>query len=290
MLKQYPDFGHGPLLLDCVGTAKILCELGADDIIVAAALLHDVTTTTLPDEDYLLLKGISEEVVKLATDVGKLTVISKLHQASERALDFEETRSLRELFLVGDRFASCDHQTCETFTNDANSERECVVRSSRKLAEETPRVFVPIANRLGMATMKNEMEDICFKILHPEQYEELSEQLNRVSSKETIPRRWSRSVTPFQTSTSMEDLKLMEIVGREKGLYSVYKKMKKKNIKLEDVRDVRAIRIIIPDSAGKDGCDLVIHKVHGLMSKIQGSFKDYISSPKSTGTSLYTPS
>ena len=86
------------MLLDCVGTAKILCELGADDIIVAAALLHDVTTTTLLDKDYLLLKGISEEVVKLAMDVGKLTVISKLHQASERALDFEETRSLRELF------------------------------------------------------------------------------------------------------------------------------------------------------------------------------------------------
>ncbi len=288
-VEAHSDSGHGPLLLDCVGTAKILCELGADDIIVAAALLHDVTTTTLLDEDYLLLKGISEEVVKLATDVGKLTVISKLHQASERALDFEETRSLRELFLAMTDSRVVIIKLAKRLQT-MRTANENVSRSSRgKLAEETLTVFVPIANRLGMATMKNEMEDICFKILHPEQYEELSEQLNRVSSKETILKAMESFEYAISNDTSMEDLKPMEIVGREKGLYSVYKKMKKKNIKLEDVRDVRAIRIIIPDSAGKDGCDLVIAKVHGLMSKVQGSFKDYISSPKSNGyQSLHT--
>jgi len=288
-VEAHSDFGHRPLLLDCVGTAKILCELGADAGVIAAALLHDVTTTTLLNEDDLLLKGISEEVAKLATDVGKLTVVSKLHQASGRALEVEETRSLRELLLAMTDSRVVIIKLAKRLQT-MRTVNENVSRSRRgKLAEETLAVFVPIANRLGMATIKNEMEDICFKTLHPEQYEELSAQLKRVSSKETILKAMESFEYAISNDTSMEELKPMEIVGREKGLYSVYKKMKKKNIKLEDVRDVRAIRIIIPDSVGKDGCDMVIAKVHELMSKVQGSYKDYISSPKSNGyQSLHT--
>ncbi|CAL6351917.1 unnamed protein product [Bathycoccus prasinos] len=288
-VQAHSDFGHRPLLLDCVGTAKILCELGADAGIISAALLHDVTTTTLLNKDDLLLKGISEEVTKLAMDVGKLTVVSKLHQASGRDLEVEEMRSLRELLLAMTDSRVVIIKLAKRLQT-MRTMKENVSRSRRgKLAEETLAVFVPIANRLGMATIKNELEDICFKTLHPEQYEELCAQLKRVSSKETILKAMESFEYAISNDTSMEELKPMEIVGREKGLYSVYKKMKKKNIKLEDVRDVRAIRIIIPDSAGKDGCELVISKVHGLMSKVQGSFKDYVSSPKSNGyQSLHT--
>jgi len=288
-VEAHSGSGHRPLLLDCVGTAKILCDLGADDDVIAAALLHDISSTTLLNQEDLLNSDIDKDVIKLATDVGKLTLVTKLHQASGRALESEETSSFREMLLAMTDSRVVIIKLAKRL-QVMRTINENVARSRRgKLAEETLAVFVPISHRLGMATLKNEMEDICFKTLHPEQYEDLKTQLKRVSSKETILKAMESFEYAISNDNSMEDLKPMEIVGREKGLYSVYKKMKKKNIKLEDVRDIRAIRIIIPDDAGKKGCDLVIEKVHELMQPVQGSFKDYISSPKLNGyQSLHT--
>lgn len=158
------------------------------------------------------------------------------------------------------------------------------VSLQRKIAEETVNIFAPLANRLGVSHIKWELEDLSFKYLHPEQYKKIAQLLDETRQERLeYIERIKEFLSGQIEAGGIEDYQLM---GRAKHIYSIWKKMKKKNYDFTDLYDIHALRVLVPEV--KD-CYTVLGIVHTKYSPIPGEFDDYISNPKSNNyQSLHT--
>ena len=149
------------------------------------------------------------------------------------------------------------------------------VEIQKKIASETLEIYSPLANRLGMWQIKWELEDLSLKYLYPEQYKKIANLLDETREERLeYIEKIKDSITDQISMTSISDF---QITGRAKHIYSIWKKMKKKNYNFNDLYDIRAIRILVPEI--KD-CYTVLGIVHTKYSPIPGEFDDYISNPK----------
>ncbi|MEE0514306.1 MAG: bifunctional (p)ppGpp synthetase/guanosine-3',5'-bis(diphosphate) 3'-pyrophosphohydrolase [Emergencia sp.] len=256
-----------PYLIHPIAVAKILAELGMDEETIVGGLLHDV----VEDTEYTraqLVEEYGEEVALLVDGVTKLGSIK--FDSKEEA----QAENLRKMFLA----MSKDIRVLIIKLADRlhNMRTLQFMRPEKKIekSRETLDIYAPLASRLGIYTVKFELEDLALTYLHPEEAEKLREE---VTEKKEQRVQFINTVID-EIKEALDDMKLhYDISGRSKHLYSVYKKMVLQHKQLDEIFDLTAVRIIVENV--KD-CYAVLGQVHTMWKPIPGRFKDYIAMPK----------
>ena len=256
-----------PYLIHPMAVAEILAELGMDEETIVAGLLHDVVEDT-PYTMEELARDFGEEVALLVDGVTKL---GSLKFESKEARQVE---NLRKMFLA----MSKDIRVLIIKLSDRlHNLRTINYMSHEKIVEkcqETLDIYAPLAARLGIYSMKMELEDIALKFLEPEAYYDLAEQVSerkeeREDAIEAIIEKMKKSLDEIGIK--------YEVYGRSKHFYSIYKKMKYQHKNMDEIFDLMAVRIIV--ETVRD-CYAVLGLVHTMWTPIPGRFKDYIAMPK----------
>ena len=257
-----------PYIIHPMAVGKILAELGMDDHTIAAGLLHDAiedTSYTLEE----LKNDFGEDIAVMVDGVTKLTNL--VFTTKEEA----QAENVRKMFLAMSKdIRVLVIKVCDRLHNMRTIEYQTPEKIQQK-CRETLEIYAPIAARLGMYKFKLELEDIAFKHLHPEAYNNLYKEMEK--------RRNARHITLEQLIEEIKalvntlDIKF-EIYGREKHYYSVYKKMIYQNKQIDEIFDLTAVRIIV--DTVRD-CYAVLGAIHTKWTPIPGRFKDYIAMPKS---------
>lgn len=265
-----------PYISHPVSVAAILAELHLDMPTIIAALLHDVVEDT----------GISTQEIseKFGKQVAELVDgLSKLDKIEFQSATQAQAENFRKMLLA----MSQDVRVILVKLADRlhNMQTLDVMRPEKqqRIAKETLEIYAPIANRLGLNAIYQELEDLSFKYLYPMRY--------RVISKAIMAARGNRKEVVGKILDAIKqrlaDMKIeADISGREKHLYSIYKKMTGKTITFSQIYDIYGFRVIVKDLPT---CYLTLGVLHGLYKPIPGKFKDYIAIPKANGyQSLHT--
>jgi len=259
-----------------VAVAQELAEMHLDSQAVVAALLHDVVEDTFASITDVEEK-FGDEVALLVDGVSKLDQIQFRDRAEAQAESFRKMMlaMIEDIRVILVKLADRMHnmQTLGAMPAEKRS----------RIARETLDIYAPIANRLGINRFKIELEDLGFKNLYPYRYRVLEKALRRSQGSQ---RQMVKKITDeFVSSLANEGISA-EVSGREKHLYSIYKKMLEKKRLLSDVVDVYGFRVIVDDV---NDCYKVLGIVHGLYKPMPGRFKDYIAIPRINGyQSLHT--
>jgi len=265
-----------PYIYHPLAVARILAGLKLDHKTLMAAILHDV----IEDTEYAkeqLANEFDEEVATLVDGVSKLTQIKFESKAEAQAENFRKlmlamAKDVRVILIkLADRVHNM--RTISIMRPDKR----------RRIAKETLDIFVPIAHRLGINSIRVELEELGLEAAHPLRYKILQNAISKITGnrKEII-----NKIEVVVKSRLEEENLHCQIIGREKHLYSVYNKMKNKRLSFSDVYDVYAFRIIVDKV---DTCYRVLGMLHNLYKPLPGRFKDYIAIPKVNGyQSLHT--
>ncbi|MFP4611169.1 MAG: bifunctional GTP diphosphokinase/guanosine-3',5'-bis pyrophosphate 3'-pyrophosphohydrolase [Thiohalophilus sp.] len=265
-----------PYITHPIAVARILAELRVDHLSIMAAILHDVIEDTkVPKE--MVEKRFGQHIAELVDGVSKLTHIHFENKAEAQAENFRKmmlamTRDIRVILIkLADRLHNM--RTLGVMRPDKR----------RRIARETLDIYAPIANRLGMNNVRLELEDLGFTAMYPWRSKILEEGLKKArgNRKEIV----SKMEETIKSRLQQEGL-IGRVIGREKHLYSIYKKMRDKHLSFSEVMDVYAFRIIVDNV---DACYRVLGAIHNLYTPVPGRFKDYIAIPKANGyQSLHT--
>ncbi len=265
-----------PYITHPVAVAQELAEMHLDAQAISAAILHDVVEDT-PVSIADIEENFGAEAALLVDAVSKLDQIQFHSRAEAQAESFRKMMlaMIEDIRVILVKLADRLHnmQTLDSLPADKRA----------RIARETLDIYAPIANRLGINRMKIELEDLGFRHLYPFRYRVLDKALKKSKgSQRQIVKKISEE---FQRALADENIEA-EIIGREKHLYSIYKKMSEKKRLLGDVVDVYGFRIIVDDVST---CYQLLGLVHGLYKPMPGRFKDYIAIPRVNGyQSLHT--
>lgn len=278
LIKRAYDFAkekHGdqlrksgePYIIHPVQVAYILASLELDDATICAALLHDVaedTDVTIQD----IAKEFSSEIAEMVDGVTKLGNL-KYTSAEE-----QQVENYRKMFLaMGKDIRVILIKLADRLHNMRTLK---FLKRDRQIAisKETQDLYAPLANRLGMYSLKWELEDLAFKYLNPDEYREIVEGIDK--KREERLQFINQIVEQINEELKKQKIKA-EITGRAKHLYSIYRKMLRDNKSLDQIYDLFALRILVDNV--KD-CYAALGVVHELYNPMPGRFKDYISVPK----------
>lgn len=259
-----------------IAVAKTLSNMKLDDQTICSGLMHDVLEDTSVTYDQME-KEFGHEITFLVDGVTKL---KNLNYSSREEKQAENIRKMvmamsNDVRVVLIKLADRLHnmRTLEYKT------REKQVQT----ATETLEIYVPLAHRLGIYSIKWELEDLCFRYQEPEKYYELAEM---VSQKRREREAYINEIIETLTDSLKDSNIDFEISGRPKSLYSIYKKMIRNDIVFEEIYDLTAVRVLVDTIAE---CYAVLGKVHSLWKPIPNRIKDYIGQPKPNGyRSLHT--
>ncbi len=257
-----------PYVTHCVEVARILADLHLDSTTVAAGLVHDVledTGTTAADLRQAFGPEIAE-IVDGVTKIGHIPFRSIEERQAEnyRKLLLSIAKDLRILLI---KFADRLHNMR---TLEFLPQEKC-----RRIALETREIYAPLAHRFGMAKIRWELEDLAFKFLEPEAYQDLAKKIVR---KRKERERLIQSVADPLIEALAQAGVQVEIGGRPKHLYSIYRKMVVREKPLEEIYDLLAIRVLTPSVRD---CYHALGIIHTLWTPLHERFKDYIATPKS---------
>ncbi|MFW5853288.1 MAG: RelA/SpoT family protein [Patescibacteria group bacterium] len=256
-----PYFNH------VVETAKTLAELKADADTIAAGLLHDVVEDT-PITEEELSQEFNSTICKLVAGVTKLGTLK--YQGQKRHVE-----SLRKLFIA---MASDIRVIMIKLADRLHNVKtlEYVKPEKRKrIALETIEIYAPLANRLGIGRLRGPLEDYSFPFVYPEEYKKVM-RLRKTKSKNTL-KQLKKVARSIQESIIKEGITDFDIDYRVKHIYSLYNKLKRKNMDIDQIYDLTALRIILPNQTD---CYRVLGLIHSLWRPVPGKLKDYISNPK----------
>lgn len=265
-----------PYITHPIAVARILTPLHLDVQAVTAALLHDVAEDT-----DVTIEQLAEQFGKpVAELVDGLSKLDKLQFETKEDAQAENFRKMlmamaRDVRVILIKLADRLHNMR---TLDSVSKEK-----SERIARETMDIYAPIANRLGLNTLYQELEDLSFKYLHPNRYAVLSKALKvaRGNRREVV----SKILESIRQRLDENHIKA-EVRGREKHLYGIYQKMQSKALAFSQVLDIYGFRILVEDVPS---CYLALGVLHGLYKPFPGKFKDYIAIPKANGyQSLHT--
>lgn len=256
-----------PYIVHPIQVAYTLAELGLDDATICAALMHD-----LAEDTSVTLNDISSEFTpEIAEMVNGVTKLAKIQYVSAEEQQVENYRKMflamgKDIRVILIKLADRLHniRTLKYLKRD----RQIAI------AQETIDLYAPLANRLGVFSMKWELEDQAFKYLYPEEYREIVEGIDK--KREERLKFIDQIVDEIKIHLKKEKISC-EITGRAKHLYSIYRKMKRDNKTLDQIYDLFALRILV--NSVKD-CYAALGVVHELYTPMPGRFKDYIAVPK----------
>jgi guanosine-3',5'-bis(diphosphate) 3'-pyrophosphohydrolase len=254
-----------PYITHPVAVATILAELGMTGTTLAAALLHD----TVEDTSYTLVelqRDFGAEVAMLVDGVTKLDKVSFGDAAQAETVRKMVVAMAKDIRVLVIKLADRLH--------NARTWRFVSPASSAKKARETLEIFAPLAHRLGMNTIKWELEDLSFAALHPKVYEEIV----RMVGDRTPEREKHLSLVRNQVEEDLRAVKIKAtITGRPKHYYSIYQKMIVRGKDFDDIHDLMGVRVLV-DSV-RD-CYATLGSLHSRWNPLPGRFKDYIAMPK----------
>lgn len=268
-----------PYITHPVAVTCLLAMMQLDVDTLIAALLHDVIEdTNVSKQD--ITEHFGRQVAKLVDGVSKLTQIEVKSHIELKA------KNLRKMLLATAEDIRVIIIKLSDRLHNMRTLGPCKPEKRRRVAMETLEIFAPIAKRLGMQKIAIELEELGFSTLYPRRYEILKQVIRRLHRKRQYSLKQLKQSIADHLKKS--DLPAYEIVGREKHLYSIYKKMRDKKIPFSAVYDVYAFRIIIDDD-DITNCYRALGLIHQLYKPIPGCFKDYIATPKNNGyQSLHT--
>jgi GTP pyrophosphokinase len=257
-----------PYVQHPVAVAGILSLLKTDVTTVVAGLLHDTLEDTVatPEELERLFGKDVVGLVEGVTKIGKITFRSSEEKQAEnfRKMVLSMADDIRVVIIkLADRLHNM--RTLEHLSEKKRLE----------IAEETLEIYAPLANRIGIGWIKNELEDLCLKHLKPDVYETLRVSVAKRDEDRQI---YIQEVIELVKKAMAENGLVGTVYGRPKHLYGIYQKMKKQSISFEEVYDLTALRII---TDSKMNCYALLGVIHSLWRPLPGRFKDYIAIPKS---------
>ncbi len=265
--KQKRDEGS-PYIIHPVAVANILTELKLDSATIATGLLHDTiedthaTYQTIKEEFGLEVADLVDGVTKISEFENQ--AISNSKAENFRKLILATSKDIRVLLVkLADRLHNM--RTIKFVTNNDKQIRK---------AKETMEIYAPLADRMGMNRIRDELEDLSFQVLNPEARELIKKRLDAIKDNRTTSiKNVSNEFTDVLNDNGLES----EIVGREKTPFSIWRKVQKKRVSLEQITDIIGFRIILDTT---DDCYKALGVFHSKYNCIPGKFKDYISSPK----------
>jgi GTP pyrophosphokinase len=256
-----------PYITHPLASAQILADIGIDPVAVTAAILHDV-----PEDTDYTLEDVEE---RFGTEVAQLVDgVTKLSKFSTHSHEEQQAENIRKMFLA---MADDIRVVLIKLADRLHNMRTLYALPSDKqqrIAGQTLEIYAPLAERLGMWSVKWELEDLAFKTLEPESYDELARMLDtRRKAREAFIQRAIETLRPELKRAGLE----AELSGRPKHLYSIWKKMQRKGAEIGEIYDVYAIRILVEEVRD---CYAALGVVHSLWRPIPGQFDDYIAVPK----------
>jgi GTP diphosphokinase / guanosine-3',5'-bis(diphosphate) 3'-diphosphatase len=267
-----------PYFLHPLEVAGILTQYRLDVGAIVTALLHDTvedTNASLADIE----KQFGRDVARLVDGVTKLSRLEMQSEQSKQAENFRKlliamSEDIRVLLVkLADRL-----HNMRTLGHLKNPDKR------RRIARETLEIYAPLAERIGMHSLKDELEDISFAELYPEGRESILTQLSRLRAEgEDVV---DRVIAELKATLAKEGMPDVKVKGREKTLYSIWRKLQRKSVSFEQLSDIMAFRIVV-DSVGD--CYQALGIIHSNYRMVPNRFKDYISNPKANGyKSLHT--
>ena len=270
-----------PYVSHPIAVARILTPLHIDAQAIIAALLHDVVEDTEVTTEQVAEK-FGKPVAELVDGLSKLDKIQFETLEDAQAENFRKmllamARDVRVILIkLADRL-----HNMRTLDSMAPDKRE-------RIARETMEIYAPIANRLGLNDLHHELQDLSFKYLHPNRYAVLAKalQVARGNRREVV----GKILEAIRQRLAEYHIEA-DVTGREKDIYSIYKKMQSKSLAFAEVLDIYGFRVLVNDFAS---CYVALGALHGLYKPIPGKFKDYIAIPKVNGyqsihTTLFGP-
>src|SRR3989339_829542 len=263
-------------------TAKILAELGTDAQTIMAGLLHDVLEDTKVKEEEMK-KEFGENIVFLVNGVTKLGTLKyrghERHVESLRKFFVAMTNDLRVVII---KFADRLH--------NLNTLQFLPEEKRSRIATESIEVYAPLANRLGMGKLKGEIEDAAFPFAYPEEYAQIEKIIK--DRKKLYEKNLEEIYKELEKELSKNRVKVVEINYRMKHKYSLWKKLLKREMDIEKIYDIVALRIVVENV---EECYKVLGIIHSIWKPLPGRIKDYIAVPKPNGyrsihTTIFTGS
>jgi len=254
-----------PYITHPVAVAEILIDLGLDSATICAALLHD----TVEDTEYSLTQlrlDFGDEIADLVdgvTKLDRLTYGPTAEAETVRKMIVAMSKDLRVLIIkLADRL------------HNARTWEFVAPESAARKARETLDIYAPLAHRLGINTMKWELEDLSFRTLEPKKYEEIDRLIGERSPQRDL---LTRDVIELLSEDLKSEAIAAEVKGRNKHHYSVYQKMVMRGRDFNDIYDLVGVRVLVNDVRD---CYAVLGAIHARWSPVPGRFKDYIAMPK----------
>lgn len=275
---QYRKSGE-PYFTHCLAVAQILADMKLDAEAIAAGLMHDIVEDTNVTLDELRSEfGTTVAMlVESVTKLDKLPLNMDKDNSRRSSTVNRELEYMRKMFLMmGDDIRVVLIKLADRLHN-MRTLGYMKPERQQQIAQETLEIFAPLANRLGIWQIKWELEDLSFRYLQPNEYRLLAEKIaERRGDREAYV---SKIAEKLKAELHRYNLDHAVISARPKHIYSIYRKMQRKQLPFEQIYDVRAVRVIvntIPE------CYLVLMIVHNLWRPIPGEFDDYIAAPKET--------
>lgn len=267
-----------PYVTHCVEVAKILADLQLDTTTVASGLIHDVVEDTT-----ISVQDVEREFGKeIAAIVDGLTKIAKLPNSGSN--QDRQVESYRKLLLSIAKDARVIIVKLADRLHNMRTLDFLPEEKRRRIAQETRDLYAPLAHRFGMAKMRWELEDLAFKHLEPEDYKTLAKKVQQKRGEREELVKALRE--PLERELARAGIKDVDVTGRPKHLWSIYKKMKQREKPYEEIFDLLAVRVLVnsvPD------CYHALGVIHDGYTPVQERIKDYIAQPKSNGyQSLHT--
>ena len=289
----------------CIAVAAILAEFGVPPVVVAAALLHDTVEDT-PMTLEMIKKDFGDEIALLVDGVTKLTQLPRVSRGDQHQK--EETQEEKQRRIAERRGESSPDEEADllirsrkhdlvsetlrkTFLAMGEDVRVVVIKLAdrlhnmrtlshlpdnkrKRIAQETLDIFAPLANRLGIWQMKWELEDLAFRYVNPDKYKEIADNL----AKRRSEREQEMDAVKIRLQEVLSQASIQADVSvRPKHIYSIHRKMTRKDVPFDLVHDVRGVRIIVPDLST---CYTTLGVIHSQWRPIPGEFDDYIAAPK----------
>jgi guanosine-3',5'-bis(diphosphate) 3'-pyrophosphohydrolase len=265
-----------PYLTHPLGVSMILAEMKLDTTSVAVGLLHDIIEDTLASKKDIE-QYFGKEVAHLVEQVTKLGQISYTSREERQAEYFRKmllamAEDIRVILLkIADRL------------HNMRTLKHVSRKQQVRIARETLEIYVPLANRLGLGKIQSELQDLGFRYLNPELYNDLAD---RIEKERSVSVNFIKKIENILENDFKENKILARVEGRIKSIYSLYKKMMNQNLSLSEVYDYIAFRIVTRSTAQ---CYAALGIIHNLWSPVPGRIKDYIAMPKPNGyQSLHT--